>query len=430
MKILPAESPLRGSFSIPGDKSISHRGVILGSLANGTTELSGFLQSEDCLHTRECFSQMGIESHLDDKGTLMIHGKGLLGLTKPKERLYVGNSGTAIRLLSGVLAAQPFSSSIEGDESIAQRPMKRVIDPLQSMGAKIESQGGLAPLIFQPSELKGIDYKMPVASAQVKSCLLLASLYSKGQTHIHEPHPSRDHTEKMFKKFGIDILSSEQGVIFSSQKQNLREISGQKLDIPGDISSAAFFIVAALLTPNSSLTLKNIGINKTRRGIVDVLLKMGANIKITEKEGAFEPVADLTVEYSELKPIDIQGSVIANLIDEIPILAVALSHAKGTSHIRDARELRVKESDRIKSIVQMLQGIGGQVEEYEDGMCITGGKPLRGGQVKTFMDHRIAMSSAVAALTSSEGVQIDDIACIKTSFPSFFDIYNQIQERA
>lgn len=425
--VQPHKRPMRGSHSVPGDKSISHRGIIFGSLAQGATHLYGFLQSEDCLHTRDCFEQMGVSSHLDDQGTLTIEGRGLHGLNEPQETLYVGNSGTAIRLLSGILAAQPFTSQIEGDSSIAQRPMKRVIEPLTQMGAIIESQNGLTPLLFHPSSLQGITYHSPIASAQVKSCLLLAGLYAAGTTTVYEPHPSRNHTELMLKQFGANIPTFKGEYVPSILAQN--EFKARNFYIPGDISSAAFFIVAALITPGSQIKLKRVGINPTRRGIIDVLLQMGAHIDIQDKESSGEPMADLVVRHSKLKGIELKGDIIANIIDEIPILSIAAAHAEGSTHIREAKELRVKESDRIHSIVQMISQLGGQVIEYEDGLIIEGTSQLQGGKVNSFGDHRIAMSAAIAALNSHKAIIIQNTDCIATSFPSFWDLYAHFKEK-
>jgi 3-phosphoshikimate 1-carboxyvinyltransferase len=419
--ISPHYASIQGTLVVPGDKSISHRSVILGSLAKGVTSIKGFLKSEDSLNTLKCFEQMGINYTWKDAHTLQIEGKGLQGLTAPKETLYVGNSGTAIRLLSGVLTGQVFSSEITGDESIMKRPMKRVIEPLRQMGARIHSQDNLAPLCFEPSNLQGITYESPIASAQVKSCLLLAGLYAKGRTILGEPNLSRNHSEIMLRHFGI-ILERNDTISHGISLEGGQTLHSADLIIPADVSSAAFFMVAALITPGAKILLKNVGINSTRRGIIDVLIQMGAQIDLDNIVTDGEPMADIKVSYSQLSGISLSGNIIPNIIDEIPILCIAAAYAQGETDIREAGELRFKESDRIQSTAKMLQAMGASVEEYADGLSIQGQTQLKGGSIESCGDHRIAMSAAIGALASETGVTIDDMSCIQTSFPEFLSL--------
>ncbi|OGF44815.1 MAG: 3-phosphoshikimate 1-carboxyvinyltransferase [Candidatus Firestonebacteria bacterium RIFOXYA2_FULL_40_8] len=416
---------LSGILRIPGDKSISHRAIMFGSLASGKTAIRNFLQSEDCLSTMDSFKKMGIK--IRRKGeTVTVFGKGLYGLKVPKTILNANNSGTTTRLMLGILAAQAFTSKITGDKSLCKRPMRRVADPLREMGASITGRdgGNYTPLTITGGLLKGINFKSKVASAQVKSAVLLAGLYAKGKTCVTEPEKSRDHTERMLKYFGVKLEIKGNTVCVKSGQ----ELRGRKIEVPGDISSAAFFIVAALITPNSKLVLKNVGINPTRTGIIDALKKMGAKIKIVNKRNMkFEPVADLVVETSKLKGTVIGGKIIPRLIDEIPVLAVAAALAKGKTVFKDAGELRVKESDRIKTLCTELNKFGVKTKEFKDGFVVYGSSKPRGAKSISYGDHRIAMSMAVLALVSEGRSEIKDTACVKTSFPEFFKLFRKIQ---
>ncbi|MCD7842264.1 MAG: 3-phosphoshikimate 1-carboxyvinyltransferase [Lachnospiraceae bacterium] len=441
--IIKYTGPLRGELSIPGDKSISHRSVMFGALADGTTEVTNFLTGADCLSTISCFRQMGIE--IEQKDThVLIHGKGLHGLTAPLEILDAGNSGTTVRLLSGILAGQHFNSVITGDETIQKRPMKRVMTPLTGMGADVISirRNGCAPLQIHGKKLHGAHYDSPVASAQVKSCILLAGLYADGITSVTEPAVSRNHSELMLRYFGADVkenvgsqsnaevmscindrnASCVKGSGFTVSISPEPKLTGQKIHVPGDISSAAYFIAAALLVPGSELLLKNVGINPTRDGMLRVCREMGADITLlNEDHTGAEPCADLLVRSSSLKAVEIGGDLIPTLIDELPVLAVLAAFADGTTVIRDAAELRVKESDRIAVMTDNLTRIGCPVEAAADGMIITGGKPLHGAVIDSHMDHRIAMSFAVAALACSGEMDIQGAEIVNISYPGFYE---------
>lgn len=423
--VTPARG-LQGEIRVPGDKSISHRAIMLGSLASGTTVVKGFLHGEDNLATLRAFQSMGIEIDNQPDGTLRIEGKGLHGLSEPTDVLDCGNSGTSIRLLSGLLAGQRFFSVLTGDRYLRKRPMRRVVGPLATMGAQIWGRGGgeLAPLAIQGASLKAAEYVSPIASAQVKSALLLAGLYAEGVTTVREPHLSRDHSERMLRCFGADVRSFPGGVsIVGGAKMEGREVL-----VPGDVSSAAFFLVAALITPGADLLIRNVGMNPTRSGIVDILQAMGGQIDLVDpREHSGEPVADLHVRYSSLRGIDIGGELVPRAIDEFPVISVAAACAEGTTTISDARELRVKETDRIAAMTAELTRLGADVEAREDGMVIHGGASLRGGSVSSHGDHRIAMSLAVAALVASAEVTIDDTACTATSFPDFWDLLGAIR---
>lgn len=410
---------LKGELCVPGDKSISHRAVMFASLAQGMTEISNFLQGADCLSTIRCFTQLGI-SITQTNSHLLVHGKGLEGLCESSSVLDVGNSGTTLRLLSGILAPQPFVSTLTGDASICKRPMKRIIDPLTQMGAHITSLASTqcAPLSISGSPLKGIHYQTPVASAQVKSAILLAGLYGEGTTSVTEPFRSRNHTEIMLHTFGASISSMDNTVTVTPRPQ----LVGQQIKVPGDISSAAYFIAAGLLVPNSELLIRNVGINPTRNGILNVVQAMGGKITLlNETHGVGEPVADLLVSSSSLKGITIEGSIIPTLIDEIPIIAIMASMAQGTTVIKDAKELKIKESDRISAIVENLKAMGVNVEGTEDGMIIHGGSSLKGAVIATHGDHRIAMSFAIAALLADGTTTIQDSDCVNISYPSFYE---------
>lgn len=416
---------LKGEITIPGDKSISHRAIMLGSLAEGTTEISNFLQGADCLSTMECFQNMGI--HMENKnGTITIHGNGLHGLKQPKDTLDVGNSGTTTRLMSGILAAQNFTCTLNGDASIQKRPMGRIITPLSQMGADIISikNNGCAPLKITGKPLHGIHYNSPVASAQVKSSILLAGLFADGETSVTEPYVSRNHTELMFHYFGVDISTKETTATVSPATK----LTGQKIVVPGDISSAAYFIAAGLLVPNSELMIKNVGINPTRDGILKVCEAMGGSISYENKqEISGETTADLVVKTSCLKGTTIGGSIIPTLIDEIPIIAILACFAEGTTVIKDAQELKVKESNRIDVMVENLKKMGADITATDDGMVIHGGKPLHGAEIDSKLDHRIAMSFAIAGLCSEGKTKIIGADCVNISFPSFYqDLDNLI----
>ena len=407
---------LRGEVNIPGDKSISHRCIMFGSIASGTTEISNFLQGADCLATINCFRRMGIEIE-NQKEKIIVHGKGLHGLTAPTEILDVGNSGTTTRLISGILVGQPFESKLSGDNSLNSRPMKRIIEPLTKMGGHISSilRNGCAPLYIAPGKLHGIHYDSPVASAQVKSSILLAGLYADGETSVTEPSLSRNHTELMLKEFGADIrsqfdLNTSKATAFI---QPCSELYGQKIMVPGDISSAAYFIAAGLLTLDSELLVKNVGINKTRAGFLEVCQNMGADITLVNEslEGG-EPRADILVRTSKLHGTTIEGALIPTLIDEIPMIAVMAACAEGPTIIKDAAELKVKETNRIDTTTEALRSMGTDITPTDDGMIIQGGHTLHGAKINSYLDHRIAMAFAIAALSADGDTIIHDSQCV------------------
>ncbi len=415
---------LKGIIKVPGDKSISHRAIILGAIADGETKIKGFLKGEDCLNTIRIFQKMGVQIQQNVKGEILIHGRGLRGLSVPKSILNIGNSGTTIRLVSGILAGQNFTSTITGDESICSRPMKRIIIPLRQMGAKIESNNeNFAPLIIQGGKLKGINYVSKIASAQVKSCLLLAGLYAEGKTTITEPVKSRDHTERMLEYFGLEVKVEGLTVEIIGPAK----LTHKFITVPGDISSAAFFIVASLLLEGSEVRIKDVGLNPTRTGILRVLKEMGAKIIIeNERIECNESVGDVIVKSGDIKGINITGELVPFLIDEIPILAVAATQAKGITEISGAKELRVKETDRIRAISSQLNLLGARIEEKEDGMIIYGPTKLKGTEVNSFADHRMAMSLIVAGLIADGETKIRDTECINTSFPGFMETLKKI----
>lgn len=421
--VQPATS-LKGELAVPGDKSISHRSIMLGAIANGITTVRGFLRGEDNMSTMHAFRAMGV--NIDDDGeTISIHGRGLHGLQEPGDVLDCGNSGTTIRLITGLLSGQSFFSVVTGDQYLRKRPMKRVVEPLTRMGARIlgRNQGSLAPLAINGGALTGIEYNSPVSSAQIKSSIMLAGLYAEGETTVHEPSLSRDHSERMFSQFGASLALSEDGVTVRGGY----ELKAQEISVPGDISSAAFFIVAALITPGSELLIRNVGVNPTRTGVIDILTEMGGDIELLDqRQLSGEPVADILVRTSRLKGIKISGSVVPRAIDEFPAVCVAAACAEGVTSIRDARELRVKETDRITAMAGNLRTLGVTVSETEDGMDITGVERLAGGDVESFGDHRIAMSLSVAALVASGGITIRDIDCVATSFPNFFQLLEKV----
>ncbi len=417
---------LKGEIQVPGDKSISHRAVMLGSLAKGTTRITGFLQGADCLSTISCFEKMGVS--IENTGdTVLVHGRGMRGLEKPEGVLDCGNSGTTMRLISGILSAQDFDVTLTGDASIQKRPMKRIMDPLSRMGASIKSLpgNGCAPLYIQGRPLTGIHYASPVASAQVKSSVLLAGLYADGETAVTEPSLSRDHTERMLGLFGADIAS--EGT--TARITPARELFAADIQVPGDISSAAYFIAAGLIVPGSQILIKNVGINPTRAGILEVCRKMGGDIRMLNRnEGRGEPTADLLVIHSSLKGTVIEGDIIPTLIDELPVIAAMACFAEGETIIRDASELKVKESNRIAVMAQNLTAMGAQVRETEDGLRILGGRPLHGAVIDSHDDHRIAMTFAVAALCSQGETKIQGRECVNISYPAFYkDLGSLIQ---
>lgn len=418
MKIQRTDA-LKGEVLIPGDKSISHRGVMLGAISHGTTQITNFLQGADCLDTINCFQKMGIAIENDSR-TITIHGRGLHGLSAPSEILDAGNSGTMIRLIAGILAGQQFTSELTGDKSIQSRPMDRIITPLSQMGADITSLTGnnCAPLRICGKKLSGIYYNSPVASAQVKSCVLLAGLYADQQTSVTEPFLSRNHTELMLKHFGASVTS--EGTTASILPEP--NLVGCDINVPGDISSAAFFIAAALIIPGSEILLKNVGINPTRDGILRVCKSMGADITLLNtRESAGESVADILVKYSTLEGTVIEGEIIPSLIDEIPIIAVLAAYAQGVTIIRNAEELKVKESNRLDIMVEELHAMGVDIEGTCDGMIIHGGQPLSGTQVDSRLDHRIAMAFAIAGLNADGDTHILRSECVAVSYPAFFE---------
>lgn len=409
-----------GELTVPGDKSVSHRAVMLGSLANGTTEISGFLQGADCLSTIDCFRNMGIDIAVNGTNVI-VKGNGLYGLREPDKMLYTGNSGTTTRLLCGILAAQNFNTQITGDASICKRPMNRVVEPLSRMGAKIE--GDYCPLKITGTKLHGLDYNMTVASAQVKTAVILAGLYAEGETIVHEIKKSRDHTELMLGAMGADIKVNGLDITVNSG----RELTAQKAEVPGDISSAAFWMVLGAIMPNSEITIKNVGINPTRTGIIDVLKEMNVKLKIENIHNSTgEPVADITVSSSDLRGTVIGGDIIPRLIDELPIIAVAAVFADGETIIKDAQELKVKETNRIRAVVDEFKKCGIDITETDDGMIIRGNKPIHGASFKTYGDHRMAMSLAILAQKADGASALDDSECVDVSYPGFFEHFYKL----
>lgn len=410
---------LHGEVTVPGDKSISHRSVMFGSIARGTTEIHNYLQGADCLSTISCFQKMGIE--IENKGdTVLVHGKGLRGLRRPDCVLDCGNSGTTTRLISGILAAQDFDVTLTGDASIQKRPMKRIMDPLSLMGADITSinGNGCAPLHITGKPLHGIHYTSKVASAQVKSSILLAGLYADGETKVTEPYVSRNHSEIMLNYFGADVKTEGTTAMI----QPAKELHGNVVHVPGDISSAAFFICAGLMVPNSEILIKNVGTNPTRDGILKVCLDMGADLTLlNEQAGSGEPTADILVRSSSLHGTTIGGAIIPTLIDELPMIAAMACFADGETVIKDAAELKVKESNRLEVMVRNLSAMGADATETEDGMIIRGGKPLHGTVIDSKLDHRIAMTFAVTGLCSDGETEILGAECVNISYPEFYE---------
>ena len=418
---------LKGSFELIGDKSISHRAIMFSSISQGKNKISNFLMGADCLSTVNCFRKMGVDIEINNNEVYVI-GNGLRGLKDPHGLLDVGNSGTTIRLMMGILAGQNFETTIIGDESIGKRPMRRVTDPLREMGAIISGKdnGNLTPINIKGGNLTHIDYYMPVSSAQVKSALILASLYGDSPSFIHEKVKSRNHTEIMLKSFGADIEVNDLDIKINPAQ----ELFNRDIYVPGDISSAAFIIVGALISENSEVLIKNVGLNHTRVGIIEVIQKMNGNIEIVEeREICGEKVGDILVRYSpNLRGTTIDKDLIPRLIDEIPIIAILATQAEGDTIIKDAQELKVKESNRIKSVVDNLNLIGVEAKELEDGMIIRGKSKINGGKIQTFNDHRIAMAFSIANLISDNQIILDNSRCVDISFPGYFNLLNKLSK--
>ncbi|RAO99030.1 3-phosphoshikimate 1-carboxyvinyltransferase [Petrotoga sp. 9PW.55.5.1] len=430
MKIeaVPIKS-INTEITVPGDKSISHRGLILGSLANGETRIHNFLTSEDTLATLEILKSIGANITQVSKNEIIVRGNGLNSFREPFDVLNAKNSGTTTRLLMGVLAAQKFYSVITGDDSLKKRPMKRVIDPLSKMGGRFFGRKGgenLPITILGTDKVVPITYETPVASAQVKSSIILAGLHAKGKTMVKEPAKSRDHTERMLKYMGADVVEKEKTTIISGPANNLK---GKDIFVPGDISSASFFIVAALITKNSNLLIKDVGLNPTRTGILDVLKMMGAEISIiNERNLNNEPIGDLLVKSSKLKGVEISGDMIPSLIDEIPIISILATQAEGKTTIKDAKELRYKETDRIKAICSELTKLGIEITEKDDGFDIIGKQKIKGNcTCNSYNDHRIAMSLAIAGTIAENPIKIQNFECVNISFPEFLSIYKSLK---
>ena len=420
---------LHGEIMIPGDKSISHRSIMLGSIALGTTEITHFLEGADCLSTIDCFRKMGVEIERKPS-SILVHGKGLRGLTAPASTLNVGNSGTTTRLISGILSGQNFATTLSGDDSLNSRPMKRIMTPLNTMGAHIRSlnDNGCAPLHIRPGALHGIHYQSPVASAQVKSAVLLAGLYADSPTSVTEPALSRNHTELMLQGFGAYVATDlHTDGTATAHVEPCKELYGQQICVPGDISSAAYFIAAALLVPGSELLVKNVGTNFTRAGFLKVCKAMGADIETVSQtiEGG-ESRADLLVRYSHLKGTVIEGDIIPTLIDEIPMIAIMAAFADGQTVIRDAAELKVKETNRIDTVTAGLKAMGAVITPTDDGMIIEGTGHLNGASIQSYLDHRIAMAFSVAGLASDGETQIVDSQCVDVSYPEFYATLNSV----
>ena len=417
-QVVQRQRALRGTITPPGDKSVSHRALILNAISNGTAIVQGLSEGRDVVSTMRCLKRLGVEIHGDPSGTLTVHGRGR-SLEEPSEVLDVGNSGTTIRLLSGMLAAQPFLSVLTGDRSIRNRPMGRIVEPLRDMGAQVSGRknDSMAPLVIRGGPLRGIECTMAVASAQVKSCILLAALFAEGETLLHQPARSRDHTERMLRAMGADV--QEDGLALCTRPGT---ITSMDVNVPGDVSAAAFWLVAAACHPNARVTVKGVGVNPTRDGLVEVLKEMGASISTESPrlEGG-EPVADLLVESSHLKGTEIGGALIPRLIDELPVLAVAACFAEGTTIIRDAQELRAKESDRILTTARELTRLGADIEERPDGMVIRGTCRLRGNQCRSHGDHRLAMALAVAGLLADGETAVDGAQAADVSYPRFWE---------
>src|SRR3972149_199563 len=426
LQIKPAKK-LSGEISVQGDKSISHRAVILGSIAEGTTRVTNFLPSEDCIRTIKAFEAMGINIEMN-RNTLIINGKGLNGLTEPNDVMDMRNSGTSARLLCGLLSGQAFLSVMTGDSPLRRRPMKRIAEPLRMMGAAIWGRGGgdFLPMCIKGSETEGITYKLPVASAQVKSAILFAGLYAKGRTSVEEITTSRDHTERMMDYFGINLERKGTTIIVEGGERP----SARNVDVPGDISAAAFFMVGASIVSDSDVVIKDVGINPTRTGIIDILMKMGASIEIlNQRKMGAEPAGDIRIKSALLKGVEIKGDIIPRCVDELPVICIAAAVAEGETVIKDASELRVKESDRIAVMAECLSRVGVEVETYPDGMRIKGGRGVKGTVCNSHGDHRIAMSMAIAGLITEGEMTIEDTECINTSFPEFEETLRKLVKR-
>ncbi|MEH7176675.1 3-phosphoshikimate 1-carboxyvinyltransferase [Neobacillus vireti] len=426
IELQPTVKGLKGVIEIPGDKSISHRSVMFGSIADGVTRVTNFLPGDDCLSTISCFRKLGVVIE-ENENEITIYGNGFDGLKEPNDLLDVGNSGTTIRLLLGILAGRPFHSSLIGDHSIGKRPMTRVTEPLKTMGAKIDGRksGEFTPLSVRGGSLKPIHYKMPVASAQVKSALILAGLQAEGESTIIEKAESRDHTERMIRKFGGEIQKDNRTITVKGGQK----LYASDIHVPGDISSAAFFLVAGAIVPDSEIVLKNVGLNPTRTGIIEVMNQMGAAIEIhNHDKDSFEPAGDITIKTSSLRGTVVEGDVIPRLIDEIPIIALLATQAEGTTIIKDASELKVKETNRIDTVVQELTKLGASIEATEDGMIIHGGASLKGGTVSSHGDHRIGMMLAIASLLCKDHVELENPEAISVSYPNFFGHLNSLKK--
>lgn len=430
-------APLETEITVPGDKSISHRAVMFAALSNGPCKITNFLEGEDCRSTMQAMRQLGVKIEQDTPGTIVVHGcKG--EFTAPEGDIDCGNSGTTMRLLSGILSAQSFSCRMTGDPSLSKRPMKRVIDPLTEMGAKLHAEGekSAPPLVINGGKLKGITYKTPVASAQIKSAILLAGLFADGVTTVIESAPSRDHTERMLEYFLVKLRREEMRPLPNKRSGECRitlaghqTLESRDFEVPGDISSAAFWLVAAAARPGSRVLVKNVGLNPTRTAVLDVLVRMGARIReVVEFAEHGEPCGTIDIRGTNLRATVVEGTEVPNLIDEIPIIAVAAALAEGRTIIRDARELRVKETDRIAAIATNLRAMGVEVEEFEDGMAIEGGAKLKGARMESYGDHRIAMSFLIAGLFASGETVLEDTACINTSYPGFEDTLRLFQK--
>jgi 3-phosphoshikimate 1-carboxyvinyltransferase len=414
---------LRGRICVPGDKSISHRALLLGALAEGASQVKGFLPSGDCLATLGCLRALDVEVEVHDPTALTIHGRGLRGLQEHREPLNCARSGTTMRLLAGILAGQPFESTLTGEEQLLRRPMGRIADPLRRMGADIETTDGHAPLTVRGRRLQGCDHTLRVASAQVKSALLLAGLYADGPTIIRQPGPARDHTELMLAAMGADIEMSGLDVTLSPPAS----LSPLALDVPGDVSSAAFLLVAAALVPGSDVTVESVGVNPTRTGLLDILSAMGADLVVEEEhQQKSEPVADVTVRKSELRGVEVGGDTVVRMIDEFPLLAVAATQAHGSTVVHDAAELRVKETDRIAAVAAGLRALGARIEPLPDGFMIEGPTRLQGAVVDSYGDHRLAMALAVAGLIAEGQTVVENAECITDSFPSFIELMREL----
>ncbi len=415
---------MRGTLKLPGDKSISHRALLLSAIADGAARITGLSTARDVMSTRRCLEQLGVTIK-DDGDAVIVKGVGEKGLSEPSDTLDAGNSGTTIRLLTGVLAAQPFNSRITGDESLQKRPMRRIIEPLENMGATIESADYKAPLLIRGGKLNAIDYASRIPSAQVKSCILLAGLFARGVTRVTEPSTSRDHTERLLQLMGAKM---HVGAAVAAVR-GPATLTSVDIDVPADISAAAFFLTAAALLPDSSIELENVGVNSSRTGIIEVLSAMGANVYMDESTTVNnEPRAKIHARTTKLTAHDMGGSMIPRIIDEIPVIAVAATQAKGVSKITDAGELRVKESDRLAAIAENLKRMGANVREQEDGLVITGPTPLKGAEIDSYGDHRIAMAFAVAGLIAEGETVINDVDCVNISFPKFFDLLDTLLE--